>query len=248
MKVLILAAGYGTRLYPLTKDKPKPLLPIHRKPLLNYLIEKVQKAPGLNEIIVITNDKFFQSFQAWTKKNASFPIALKIMNDGTKTPEDRLGSIGDIRFVLEQQKINEDLLVIGGDNLFDYGLDDFFVFAQSKKDHVTVGLYDIKDVAQAKNFGVALVDQSRQVTLFEEKPPQPKTSLIAMCLYYLPKETLALIEKYIQEGGKVDRAGDYIGWLCQKKRLNGFQFEGTWYDIGSIEAYNEAQDKFSNKT
>ncbi|MDP8266141.1 MAG: nucleotidyltransferase family protein [Candidatus Aceula meridiana] len=246
MKVLILAAGYGTRLYPLTKEKPKPLLPISEKPILNYLIEKFQDASLVSEIITVTNDKFYDIFNAWAKENKDFPVKLTVVSDGTKTPDDRLGSIGDIRFVVEKEKIEEDLLVIGGDNLFDYDLDDFLKFSGENSDKVTVGLYDIKEIAQASKFGVAAIGENKKVVSFYEKPAEPKTSLIAMCLYYFPKNTMALIDKYITEGGKQDRAGDYIGWLCGQDLLCGFQFEGKWYDIGSIEAYNEAQEEFKN--
>jgi len=246
MKVLILAAGYGTRLYPLTKDRPKPLLPIDGKPILNYIVEKFQDAPLVSEIITVTNDKFYEDFSAWAKENEGFPVRLTVVNDKTKTPDDRLGSIGDIRFVVEKEKIKEDLIVIGGDNLFDYALDAFLKFSSENSDKVTVGLYDIKEVAQASKFGVAAVDKNRKVISFDEKPSEPKTSLIAMCLYYLPKNTMALIDRYIAEGGKQDRAGDYIGWLCEQGLLSGFQFEGKWYDIGSIEAYDEAQKDFKS--
>ncbi len=246
MKVLILAAGYGTRLYPLTKDKPKPLLPIEPdKPLINYLVERVVGLQELTEIYVVTNDKFFEKFQQWAETFRGLSVPMTIVNDGTKTPEDRLGSIGDIDFTVKGYKIAEDLLVVGGDNLFDFKTDQFFTFAMANKEKVTLGLYDIKHIEKAKNFGVAAMDGSHSVISFEEKPSKPKSSLIAMCFYYLPKKTLPLIQQYMTQGGKVDLAGDYIKWLCEQKRLCGFQFSGSWYDIGSLEAYHEAQADFT---
>jgi glucose-1-phosphate thymidylyltransferase len=245
MKVLILAAGYGTRLYPLTKDRPKPLLPIEpNKPLINYLVERVTGAKELSEIYVITNDKFFEKFQQWAASFTTCAVPITIINDGTKTPEDRLGSIGDIDFTLKGHKVEEDLLVIGGDNLFDFNIEKFFAFARTRKEQVTLGLYDIKHIEMAKSFGVAAIGDNQMVTLFEEKPLKPKSSLIAMCFYYMPQATLPLIKKYITNGGKLDLAGDYIKWLCEQERLCGFQFSGSWYDIGSLEAYHEAQTDF----
>ncbi|MCX5680989.1 MAG: nucleotidyltransferase family protein [Candidatus Omnitrophica bacterium] len=245
MKVLILAAGYGTRLYPLTKDKPKPLLPIEdNKPLINYLIENVKGAKALNEIYIITNDKFYGKFQEWALQCKKSPVKITVVNDGTTTPEGRRGSIGDIDFAIKTHKVNEDILVIGGDNLFNFKADQFFNFAMTKTDKVTLGLYQIKDVNMAKHFGVVAMDANGVVTSFEEKPQHPKSNLIAMCFYYMPKNTLSLITQYIVGGGKVDLAGDYIRWLCEQKRLCGFQFQGSWYDIGSLEAYHEAQEDF----
>ena len=245
MKVLILAAGYGTRLYPLTKDKPKPLLPIEpNKPLINYLIERVAGIKELSEIYVVSNDKFFGQFQQWAKSFAHLSAPITIINDGTKTPEDRLGSIGDIDFTVKGRKVNEDILVIGGDNLFDFNIEKFFAFAVTKQEKVTLGVYDIEHIEMAKSFGVVAMDAKQAVTLFEEKPAKPRSSLIAMCFYYMPKSTLALIQEYIAKGGKLDLAGDYIKWLCEQKRLCGFQFQGSWYDIGSLEAYHEAQEAF----
>lgn len=245
MKVLILAAGYGTRLYPLTKDKPKPLLPIEPdKPLINYLVERVATAKDLSEIYVVTNDKFFEKFQQWAKAVRGLNVPVTIVNDGTTTPENRLGSIGDIDFTMSQHPVREDLLVIGGDNLFDFDLDGFFAFARAHQDKVTLGLYDIQKIARAKSFGVAAMSKENVVTSFEEKPQNPRSSLIAMCFYYLPAKTLPFIKEYIAQGGKIDLAGDYIKWLCEQKRLYGFQFQGAWYDIGSLEAYHEAQADF----
>jgi len=244
MKVLILAAGYGTRLYSLVKDTPKALLEIKGKPLVNYILERVGSLSGLNEVIVVTNDKFCSVFEDWAKRQEDFAHPIKIMNDGTKRPEDRLGSIGDIDFVLKQMAVEDDLLVVGGDNLFDYNLDDYIDFARSKSPSVTIGLYDIDNLDEAKKFGVVGLDNNKKIINFEEKPDNPKSTLVAMCFYYLPENSLGFIESYLVESKKSDTAGDYIRWLCQEKEVYGFQFTGKWYDIGSVESYREAQDNF----
>ncbi|MCB9746829.1 MAG: nucleotidyltransferase family protein [Candidatus Omnitrophica bacterium] len=244
MKALILAAGYGTRLYSIVKDKPKALLDINGRSLINHILEKIIELNGLNEIIVVTNDKFYGHFQDWAKEQVNISHKITIVNDGTKTPEDRLGSIGDIEFAINDQKIDDDLLVVGGDNLFDYNVDDYIAFAQSKPEAITMGLYDLGNLEEAKLFGVAAVDANKKITSFEEKPAQPKSSLVAMCFYYLPRQTLGLVSQYLKETAVSDTAGDYIRWLYQKHDVYGFTFTGKWYDIGSVEAYNEAKEKF----
>lgn len=245
MRVLILAAGYGTRLYPLIVDTPKPFLKIADKSLIDYLLDCVKEMEGLKEVLVVTNNKFYTHFTQWAATHAAFPAPIEIVNDGTNTPDDRLGSVGDIQFALKQCGLNEDLLVLGGDNLFDYSLAPGVVFARKQSPHVTVGLYDIGSREDAKKFGVVAMDQTGKVTSFEEKPSEPKSSLIAMCFYYFPKETLGFVDTYLKETGKKDKAGDYIRWLSENKGVYGFQFQGKWFDIGSIEAYNEAQKNFS---
>ncbi len=244
MKVLILAAGYGTRLKELGENTPKALLPISGKPLINFILKTIEKLPGLNEVFVVTNDKFAGHFEKWSKEQKWLPYKITVVNDGTKTPETRLGSIGDIDFVLKQKKVQDDLLVVGGDNLFDFNIEEYIRFASKKNDCVSLGLYDIKDLSEAKLFGVVALDGSGKVTSFEEKPQQPKSTLIAMCFYYLPKSTLGLVADYLKDVGKSDTAGDYIRWLHKKTHVYGFQFSGKWYDIGSIEAYHEAQKAF----
>ena len=244
MKVLILAGGYGTRLYAVTKDTPKPLLDISGKPLINYLTEKIQNASDLSEVIVVTNHKFYDTFQDWAKENADFPAPIVVINDGTTSPENRLGSVGDMQYVLQQHNIDEDLLVLGGDNLFDYALDEFIVFAQEKAPAVTIGLYDIGSLENASLFGVVELGDDGRIKIFEEKPENPRSTLIAMCSYYFPKDSLGLIDEYIRETNRTDKAGDYIRWLVEKGCVYGFQFNGTWYDIGSPESLKEAQEKF----
>jgi glucose-1-phosphate thymidylyltransferase len=246
MKILVLAAGYGTRLYSLVKDTPKPLLLIDDRPLIDYILDKFKVIDGINEIIVVTNDKFYSHFLDWADRNNAYPCPIKVVNDGTSSPDDRLGSVGDINFVIKNCNVEDDLLVIGGDNLFDYSLNEYVEFAQKKNPHVTIGVYDIKNLDEASKFGVVEVDEEGRIVSFEEKPESPKSSLIAMCFYYFPKESLGFVENYLQITHKADKAGDYIHWLTDQKGVYGFKFQGKWYDIGSVESYQKAQEKFKN--
>ena len=244
MQILILAAGYGTRLYPLTKDTPKPLLPIQGKPLIDYLLEKVQNLTDLRVVMVITNKKFFPHFQNWAEQHRNLKAAIHVLNDGTDSNETRLGSMGDIDFALRKEAVDEDLLVIGGDNLFNQGLDEFVQTAKKKSPRVTIGLFDLKDKQATKNFGVVSLDQKNRVVAFEEKPQNPQSSLIGMCLYYFPKDSLGLIRDYLNDSKRSDTSGDYIQWLFKREDVYAVTFEGKWYDIGSLEAYEDAQKSF----
>lgn len=247
MQVLILAAGYGTRLYPLTLNTPKPLLPIRSKPIVDYLLDKVKDVPDLSQVVVVTNDKFTPHFEAWAKQHKDFQGKIRIVNDGTKTNEDRLGSMGDIHLVIKELKLNEDLLVLGGDNLFDQDLKTFIQESQKRNGRASIGLFDIHDRQAASKFGVVALDEKNQISSFEEKPKQPKSSLIGMCVYYFPKQTLNKVETYLKEEQKSDTSGDYIKWLSEKEEVYGFTFQGKWYDIGSLEAYEDAQKSFREK-
>jgi len=239
MKALILAAGYGTRLASVIKDTPKPLIPVGDRPLVDYVVEKLQHIKSLTEIVVVSNNKFTPNFQQWASNRRGIPI--RIVNDGTNTPEERLGSVGDIRFVWEREKSLDDWLIIGGDNLFDGDLSQFVDDAIAKTPAITIGIYDIHDIQAATKFGVLGIDANRKVISFQEKPKVPASSLITMCLYYFPKATLAYLPEYLKESTAVDAAGSYIKWLSEKKNVYGFQFSGKWYDIGSIESLEEAR-------
>ncbi len=244
MNVLILAAGYGTRLYPLTKDTPKPLLPIQGKPLIDYLVDKTRRIDNFSQLVVVTNNKFFIHFEQWARRYKNFKVKIKIVNDGTHSNSDRLGSMGDIDFVLRKLGIKEDLLILGGDNLFDKDLRKFIEQAKEKSPRVTIGLFDIKDKEAAQKFGVVTLDDQKKIIAFEEKPQNPQTTLIGMCLYFFPQDSLPLVSLYLQETKKRDTSGDYIDWLFRREDVYGFTFRGKWYDIGSLEAYDEAQRSF----
>ncbi len=242
MKALILAGGYGTRLAAIAKNTPKPLLTVADKPLIDYAVEKLRPVVGLTEIVVVTNNKFYENFLQWAKSHTGTEI--RVVNDGTNTNEERLGSVGDLNYVWSKERVADDWLIIGGDNLFDQGLEVFMSWAVSKEPAVTIGLYDIGDIKAAVKFGVCALDKEGKVISFQEKPEHPASSKIAMCLYYFPKETLGYIEEFRKESNTLDAAGSYIKWLSEKKNVYGFNFSGKWYDIGSIESLEDARAHF----
>ncbi len=244
MKVLILAAGYATRLYPLTKEFPKPLLEVGGKPLLDHIIAKVEAVEAVEAVMVITNSKFFPRFKEWAAAR-KFSKPLKIIDDKTSTLDDRLGAIGDMHFAVKNEGLEDDLLVMGGDNLFDASLDDFLDFASSKKSPV-IGAYDIGEKSLAAKYGVMGLDSQNRVIDFEEKPKEPKYSHVAMCLYYFPREKLGLIGEYTaSRSQKTDATGFYIDWLRKREPVYGYVFSGRWFDIGDHGYYNEAKKRFN---
>lgn len=242
MKVLILAAGYGTRLASVIKDTPKPLIPVNSRPLIDHIMLSLKGLSDLEEIVVVSNNKFYLQFQTWAALHKE--VSLRVLNDGTNCPEERLGSVGTINFAWGKENDLSDWLVIGGDNLFDQNVKDFMSFAASKSPAVTIGAYDIHDIEAATKFGVISLNDKDRVISFEEKPQHPRSSMITMCLYYFPKSTLGYLKEYLAVSKALDAAGSYIKWLAQNKDVYGFKFGGRWYDIGSIESLQEAQRYF----
>lgn len=243
MKALILAAGYGTRLYPLTKDTPKPLLVIKNKPILEYILKNIEEA-GIAEVYIITNDRFFEKISRWVKEYKSC-LKIKVIDDHTTSNDDRLGAIKDIEFTISQEQITDDILVIAGDNLFNLSLKDFIRFSLEKQADAVVCAYDVKDIKKASLYGITEIDKDKRVVSFEEKPKEPKSTLAAMAIYYFPKKTLTLISEYLSAGEKNDAPGFFLKWLSRKGKVFAYVFDGRWFDIGSIEAYEEAQRVWS---
>lgn len=235
MKALILAAGYATRLYPLTQNKAKPLLEVQGKPIIDYIIEKLENCSDIGEIFVVTNNRFYQDFCQW-KKTVACAKPITIVNDETRENGTRLGAVGDIAFVLKKHAIRDDILVIAGDNLFSFSLNDFLSFYQ-KKETTIVAVYDTKDEARIANrLGCVLVDKNHKIIDFEEKPAQPKSTLAATACYIFPKEDLHFIEPAISEKHS-DRLGDFIRFLAKHKPVYAYQFTGYWFDVGTPEEY-----------
>ncbi|MFH1612357.1 MAG: galactokinase [bacterium] len=239
MKALILCAGYATRLYPLTFNTPKHLLSIANKPMINYIIEKIQKIDEIDSIYLVTNEKFYHQFKDWAKTITS-QKKIKILNDKTQYDSKKLGAIGDINFVIDKEKIKDDLLIIAGDNLFELDLKKFIDFFNQKG--TSIGIYDVgeKNIDLMKQYSEVELDAKNKVIFFTEKPKKPKTTLASICIYLFPKEKLKLIKQYLKEGHNPDQPGQYIEWLYKKEAIFGFITSEKWYDIGNLEQYKKA--------
>ncbi|MEP6603604.1 MAG: nucleotidyltransferase family protein [Spartobacteria bacterium] len=247
MNALILAAGYATRLYPLTLTKAKPLLEVAGKPMIEWVLDNLATVPGLETIFVVTNQKFASAFQEWATRyqDRQAHLRIKIINDGSTSDDDKLGAIGDINLVLTREELaGNDLLIIAGDNLFSEPLGDFVKFA--KQTDATVALFDVGDLREIKKYASVTVDAQGVITQFEEKPKDPKTTLAAIALYYYSRNVLPLFTTYIAAGNNPDQPGRFLQWLYPRKAVNTFQISGRWLDIGSKETLEEASKIFAN--
>ncbi len=246
MDALILGAGYGVRLYPLTKDLPKPLLSIAGKPVIEWTIERLNKISDISRFFIVTNDRFYNNYERWLADYKSSK-EITIINDKTTSPDDRLGAIRDIQFVLEKEKIKDDLLIIAGDNLFDFSLNAFVDFY--KEHGSSVALINLKhlDKDLLSQYGIATLDKDNRIVGFEEKPPVPKNTLAGVCLYLFSGKELGLFNNYLKTGYNSDAPGFYIQWLYKQIKLYGCEMKGKWFDIGDIDSYNNANDYFARK-
>lgn len=246
MKALLLGAGYATRLYPLTKDRPKPLLPVGRKPMVEWILDRLIPVPGLDRVLVVTNARFTPHFEEWARAWRG-EVPVSVLNDGTTTNENRLGAVGDMQFSIRQGKIDDDLLVVAGDNLFEFDVREAVKLGKEKGGPV-VCLKDLKDAGPLiSQYSVVTLDGNRRITDFEEKPARPKSSLISICLYYFPRRTLPLIDRYLAEGNNKDQPGWYIQWLVRQVPTFGYVLDGMWFDIGDLDSYNKANALFEKR-
>ncbi len=244
MDAIVLAAGYATRLYPLTENTPKPLLNVSGKPIIEHIIKKLNEVGLINKIYIVTNDKFEKHFKNWLKNfNAEKPI--EIINDNTKSNEGRLGALGDIHYAINTKNIGNEVMVIAGDNLFELSLNDVVNFFKKRKSNLIV-LHDVKDFELAKNYGIVEVSNNIIVN-FEEKPVAPKSTLASTGIYIFPKKTISLIKKYIAQGNNPDKTGNFIEWLHKRESVYSYATDKKWYDIGSIEELEKANKHYRQK-
>jgi len=242
MRVIILAAGYGTRLYPLTHSLPKPLISINNKPIINFLIEKIDKLSKqfrIKEVRIVSNNKFYKDFLNWKRK---YKMKVDIINNGSNTPADRLGATRDVKFAMGNKK--GDWLVLGGDNLFQDNLSKFIEFANKKKPYPCVGLYDVRYKKAAMQFGVAKINRIKRVVDLEEKPKKPFSSLTATCIYFFPQRSLKFLDSFLCGEMNTDLLGKYIAWLAKQTKVFGYMLGGKWMDIGHYDSLKLAEEEF----
>ncbi len=242
MNILILAAGYATRLYPLTQNKAKPLLDVAGKPMMEWVIDNLAPIAGIEKVYVVTNNKFAADFEAWAKhyNEVHAKLAFEIVNDGSTSDADKLGAIGDLNYVIQKHGIDaSDLLVVAGDNLFSESLEAFGDFCAEMNQPV-LGVYDVGSLEEAKKYGVVAIDGAGTITEFVEKPSEPPSTLIGIALYYYPSATVKLIAQYLAEGNNPDQPGRFVQWLYPRTPVRTWSVPGTWFDVGSKETLEEA--------
>jgi glucose-1-phosphate thymidylyltransferase len=239
VKAVILAAGYATRLYPLTLDRPKHLLAVGGQTILERLLERLP-LPEFDVVYVVTNAKFAPRFREWA---ASYPARIDVIDDGTSTEDDRLGAIGDLQLVIESEGVDDDLVVAAGDSLFSDRLDGFVQSAR-ERDAAMMAVYDVGELDAMKRLSAVTLDADRRVRAFEEKPEEPSSTLAGIALYFFPRTVLPLVSEYLKEGNNPDQPGRLLGWLYQRTPVYAWPVPGRWFDIGTSETLAEAERIF----
>ena len=234
MKCLILAAGYATRLYPLTENFPKPLLKVGEKPILDWLIDDLQQGGSIDEYIVISNHKFAGIFRRWAEGKI---CKVTVVDDGTETNETRLGAVKDIQFAVEERGITDDVLVMAGDNMLDFSLNGFVEFSKEKGTSCVM-CHEENDPAKQRRTAIITIDEAGRITSCEEKPAEPKGNLAVPPFYYYREEDLAKIPQAMEEGCGYDAPGSFAAWLCGETVVHAMQMPGHRFDVGNLESYN----------
>ncbi len=237
VKALVLAAGYATRLYPLTRDVAKPLLPVGGRPMVDHILDRIREVEAVEDVHVVTNSKFAAAFRDWA------PVGVTVHDDGTTSEDDRLGAIGDIRFVLDRTGRDDHLLVIAGDNLFDYSLREYVRWWRAKGEASAVAVYEHPDGELVKQYGVVALDVDERIVEFVEKPAEPPSNLAATATYLFHRAHVPLVDRYLDERNSPDQPGRLVEWLHTRVPVYGYRFRGEWLDIGNRAQLLEADNR-----
>jgi glucose-1-phosphate thymidylyltransferase len=244
VKAIVLAAGYATRLRPLTDTYAKPLLPVGGRPMLDWICDKIAEVGEIDRVHVVTNSHYAADFRRWAERRDG----TEIHDDGTRTNEDRLGAIGDIAFAVDRAGLGgDDLLVVAGDNLFDYSLADYVAFWRTKGVASCLALYDTRDRELAKQYGVVDVRDDDRVVGLVEKPDDPASTLCATATYLIHREHVPLVRRYLAEGHSPDAPGSFFVWLYSREPVYGYRFPGEWFDIGNAQQLLEADNRLRTR-
>jgi glucose-1-phosphate thymidylyltransferase len=238
VKAVLLAAGYGTRLRPLTDDRPKQLLPLGGRPMLDWVLDRIREVDEVDALHLVTNSRFAGEFARWGE-----PQGIVVHDDGTTSNEDRLGAVGDLRLVLERAGLAGEELLVLGDDLFEFSLAAYAAWWRRKPQPASAApLYDLGDLELATHYGIASVDPDNRIVRVVEKPGDPASTLAATLTYLLPAEHTELVDRYLEDGQNPDNAGSFLAWLAGRERVYGYRFEGRWYDIGNHAQLLEADN------
>ncbi len=244
MKCLILAAGYATRLYPLTENFPKPLLKVKEKAILDWLIDDIDELGEVDEYVVISNHKFADKFESWEKGKKQ---KITVVDDGTLSNETRLGAVKDIQFAIEKLSLDDDILVIAGDNVLDFSLTKFISYAKNKQTSCVMRYYEA-DVKKLVKSGVITIDENDKVIRMAEKPSKPESNWCCPPFYFYTAQDAKRIGAAIENGCGVDAPGSYVAWLCQQSVVHAMEMQGKRYDIGDLESYKKVQEEYKGIT
>lgn len=245
MKCIILCAGYATRLYPLTKETPKPLLKIRGKTILDHILDRMP-LKIIDHIYIVSNDKFYHNFVDWSEQ-LDRDVAVTVINDHTKSNDDRLGSIGDLHYIVQSTGLEDDFIMINGDNLFNFNIQPLIEIFRTGKN--VVALYDVKSLAEASKMGVPTVNSEGIITHLVEKPKKPEKTVVSIGVYCFLKSVIALLQQYVAEGKSVDKVGEFLEWLCYQTNIHTFIFSGSddiWLDIGTPDQLELAKQLFND--
>jgi glucose-1-phosphate thymidylyltransferase len=225
---------------------PKPLLPVAGKPMIDYVLDNLSTIEGITRVYVVTNAKFAGQFQEWAdaRSRTEPRLAFTIVNDGSTDDTNKLGAIGDLHFVLERERVEDDLIVVAGDNLFSHPLTDFGRYCREKQAPV-LAVYDVGNLDEIRKYNAITIDGDRRITFFEEKPQHPSSTITGIALYYYPRHTLPMIRQYVAEGNNPDQPGRLVQWLYPRTPFYTWPVPGLWYDIGSKETLEEANRIFA---
>ena len=243
MKCLILAAGYATRLYPLTENFPKPLLEVAGRSILDHLVDDIERSGAVDEYIVVSNGKFYPHFVKWAEGKDQ---RITVLDDGTYTNETRLGAVKDIAFAIDSLKLDTDMLVIAGDNLLSFSLTEFVGYALKKGGSAVMRYYE-GDVERLKKCGVVTIDEEDRILKMSEKSPNPESHWCTPPFYYYTREDARLVKEGIEQGCGTDAPGSFIAWLCKRSAVYAMEMPGVRYDIGDIKSYENVKKIFGGQ-
>ncbi len=244
MKCVILAAGYATRLYPLTENFPKPLLKVGEKAILDWLLDDIEVSGEVDQYVVVSNHRFAGHFQAWAR-NRALPIA--VVDDGTETNGTRLGAVRDIQFAIEKLGLRDDLLVLAGDNVLDFSLTRFIDYARKKGTSCAMRYWE-DDVTHLRRSGVSEIDGEERLLALSEKPARPRSHWCTPPFYYYTAKDAARIPEAIADGCGTDAPGSLLAWMCKHAVVHSMEMPGRRYDIGDLESYEAVQRTYRGIT